>query len=150
MIGKRFAVAFVLLVLIGCSATSSQDAPRPDLGVRIENPEKARVYIFREDIKFSAQDALRIDIDEVKVGMLARATYLVLEIDPGAHGLWMTLDRSLAETIKGIDKLDLEPNQVYYHEVRFPLEQSRRPKLVELAASDGESRLKSMKLAGSN
>ena len=150
MIGKRFAIAFVLLALIGCSTASSQDAPLPDLGVRVENPEKARVYIFREDIPFSSQDALRIDVDEIQVGMLARATYLVLEIDPGAHGIWMTLDRKLAETIKGIDTLNLEPNQVYHYEVQFPVEQGRRPKLIELATSDGESRLVSMKLAGSN
>ena len=148
MIGKSLVVAFALLAVLGCSSTSSQDAPLPDLSKRVENPEKARVYIFREDIPFSSQDALRIDIDQKLMGYLARATYLVLELSPGDHGIWMTLDRSLAATIKGIDKLDLKPNQVYYYEVQFPIQQDRRPKLVELAEPDAEMRLKKMKLAG--
>jgi hypothetical protein len=150
MIGKRFAVAFVLLALLACSSTSSQDAPLPDLSKKVEDPAKARVYIFRENIPFSKQDALRVDIDQRRVGFLARSTYLVLEIEPGDHSIWMTLDRSLAATIKGIDKLDLKPNQVYYYEVQFPIERDRRPKLVELATPDAEIRLKSMKLAGSD
>ena len=148
MTTKPLSVVCLLLLLAACSSTATQEAPMPDLTKKIENPEMARVWIFRQSIPYGADSPLLVDIDGEPVASLRRGTYLVVEIPPGDHGVRLVLDRTMTKDVVGNDKLDLSAGRVYPYEVRFPLKESRRPRLVALTEEEFALRRKEMKPAG--
>jgi hypothetical protein len=81
-------ITFIILSLVsclfaGCVAPGNQKVPFPNQSVRIEHPNKARIYVMRP---YSDDGTMEYDIrdNDKLVGELAAQTYLCWERDPGA------------------------------------------------------------------
>jgi hypothetical protein len=126
----RWLAPMASALCLGC-ATSSQFAPIPDMTKKIDNPQKARIYVLRPSVDAQACKISVYDGDE-KVGQTAGEGYLCWERDPG-----VTEVRDNSEN-KAHVEINAEAGHVYYileelssGWVKF------RSKLNELSEEDG-------------
>jgi hypothetical protein len=144
---RFLSVAVALLLLAGCSASSTQLVPMPAEGAERANPEMTIMYLFRVPGSLSPQAPLHINISGKDVGWIGGGYYLKFEMPPGLHNIRMELKRDLEKNLVGTDYGDVKPGKVYYGEIDFPISKSRRPKLTALSEREGKARIASMKPA---
>ncbi|WP_326537168.1 DUF2846 domain-containing protein [Pseudorhodoferax sp.] len=81
---KPLLLAFVVLVLYGCSATGplfdQKEQPAAADG-------RAVLYVYRTTTKAMGARTASIDIDGKKLGELVMGSYLVVTLDPGTYTL---------------------------------------------------------------
>jgi len=140
-------VAVALILLAGCSASSTQLVPMPPDGAELANPEMTVMYLFRVPGSLSPQAPLHITISGKDVGWIGGGSYLKFEMPPGLHNIRMELKRDLEKNLVGTDYGDVKPGKIYYGEIDFPISRSRRPKLTGLSEREGKARVAGMKPA---
>ena len=59
---RTLSIVFALVLLVGCSASSTQLVPMPDAGAARANPEMTTMYLFRVPGSLSPQAPLHINI----------------------------------------------------------------------------------------
>ena len=141
---RRIGLLFAFLLLVGCSASSTQLVPQPDENMAPADPDKSRMYIFRVPGSLSPQAELHIQISGVHVGWIRGGDYLVFDMPPGLHNIRMELKRAAEKNLVGTDYGDVLPGKTFYGEIDFPISQSRRPKLTILSEREGKARIEGM------
>jgi hypothetical protein len=84
-------VLLVGLLVAGCGATTKQYVPFPDQSVEVEDPGKARIYVYRDSILGSAIPFLVFEnedtAEEIAIGVTGPNGYLCWEREPGTLNL---------------------------------------------------------------
>ena len=79
----RFSIAVVLLCLLGVGcAKPTQLVPMPDQSVRVEDPEKARIYVIRPS-NFGGAISMEVRDNDRTIGFTGPSSYLSWEREPG-------------------------------------------------------------------
>ena len=141
---RHLGVLLTLILLAGCSASSTQLVPQPDESAPLADPHMTRVYLFRVPGSLSPQAGLHIEISGKPVGWIKGGHYLVLDLPSGLQSIRMELKRAAEKDLVGTDYGDLIPGMTFYGEIDFPITQSRRPKLTRLSELDGKARIAGM------
>jgi Protein of unknown function (DUF2846) len=85
---RRFAVLGAVLIALlasGCASVPMASAERDSTAKTFAvKPGKANIYVYRNET-FGAAIKMPVALDGKLVGDTAAKTYLVLEVDPGAH-----------------------------------------------------------------
>jgi hypothetical protein len=138
----KIVVALVVVLLtVGC-ATTRQVAPFPDQSVKIENPEKARLYVMRP-ASFGCAVSMEVIDGDRDIGTTGANSFLCWERDPGA-----TTVSSKAENNSTLD-LTVEKGMVYYifQHVRMGL-LFARSQLELVSEAEGQKVLQKCQPAG--
>ncbi len=77
-----FGLFLITLSLIGCASTK-QYVPVPNQNVRVEDENKARIYVIRPASSFGAAIPMAIIDNGLLIGDTGAASYLSWERDPG-------------------------------------------------------------------
>ncbi|MDP7113184.1 MAG: hypothetical protein QGH45_14520 [Myxococcota bacterium] len=105
-------VLLVGLFAAGCGATTKQYVTFPDQSVTIEDPNKARIYVYRDSILGSAIPFLVFENEdtpeEIAIGITGPNGYLCWEREPGALNLTSKAENEAELAI------DLVAGAVYY------------------------------------
>ncbi len=82
-------------------------------------PDKATIYVIREDIFAGQAILLDIVIDGKPLGKLARGTYFTASVPPGRRAVSFTGEAPFAgEEISGTENLDVEAGHLYFLDVK--------------------------------
>ena len=124
----------VLVLGSGCASTQ-QFAHFPDQNRRVEDPEKARIYVVRPT-SFAAAVSMRVSDGKTVIGKTGPNGYLCWERSPGEMEIL-----SKAENTARLP-LTVEKNKVYYvgQHVRMGILFARNS-LSSLPESDGEAKV---------
>ncbi len=144
-------IASVVAVLLfgACAASpSAQEIPMPDQTVELENPNLARIYIYRNDQEWGTTHYVTIYQGDVKVGMLGEDDYFCWEYHPGRTTLRVVIERSGLQsgTKQGIALRDLEAGMILYGRIDFPVSR-RRPTITWMVPSDGRQAISQLRPA---
>ena len=139
----------VVLFLGACAASpSAQEIPMPDQTVELENPNLARIYIFRNDQEWGTTHYVTIYQGDEKVGMLGEDDYFCWEHHRGRTTFTVVIERSGLQsgTKQGIALRDLEPGMILYGRIDFPVKR-RRPTITWLIPADGRQAISNLRPA---
>ena len=137
------------LFLGACGTSPSrQDIPMPDLSVELENPNLARIYLFRNDQEWGTTHYVTIYQEDERLGMIGEDDFFCWEYHPGRTKLTMVIERSGLQsgTKQGVELLDLEPGMIMYGRIEFPVKR-RRPYILWLKDADGREAIANLKPA---
>ncbi|HUI07616.1 MAG TPA: DUF2846 domain-containing protein [Verrucomicrobiae bacterium] len=102
----RRLAPLALVLCVGC-ASSSQFAPIPDMTKKIDDPQKARIYVLRPS-SYGMTFKMRVYDGDKKVGLTSGESYLCWERDPGVTEVRDNSDN------KAHVEIDAEAGHVYY------------------------------------
>jgi hypothetical protein len=110
--------------------------------VELENPNFARIYLWRNDMEWGTTHIVTIYQDDERLGMIGETDFLCWEHHPGRSNIHIHLERSgLQGGFKqGVEMVDLVPGLVLYGQIEFPVER-RRPHIIWLNPADGRDRI---------
>jgi len=103
----RWLAALPLALCVGCATTSSQFATIPDTTKKIDDPQKARIYVLRPS-DYGKGSRMRVYDGDTKVGLTDGVSYLCWERDPGMMALRDNSDN------KAHIEINAEAGHVYY------------------------------------
>jgi hypothetical protein len=115
-------IILALVLFAGCSTSSLQIVPMPDVGEKLSDPQMVRIYLMRGGDVFSENKKLFVADGEKIIGGLGRDYYLCWERPATITQLKFYLDsgaRPTGET-QGNHRLVPEPGKTYYLEVSRP------------------------------
>ncbi len=143
-----FCIAAGLSFVACGSSPSIQEVEMPDLSVAIENPNFARIYLFRNDQEFGTTHYVTIYQDDERLGMIGEDDFFCWERYPGRTNIHIVIERSGLQsgTKQGVELIDLEPGMILYGQIEFPVKR-RRPYIIWLKPADGREALAQRKPA---
>ena len=115
-------IILALVLFAGCSTSSLQIVPMPDVGEKLSDPQMARVYLIRGGALFSENKKLFVADGEKIIGGLGRDYYLCWDRPASITQIKFYLDsgaRPTGET-EGNHRLVPEPGKTYYLQVSRP------------------------------
>jgi len=125
------AVVFVT----GCSTSSAQYVPQPNLKARLDNDDLCRIYIFRADQSYGSGKQLWVaDGTDLIIGELGTGGYLIWERPPGTVQIRFLQEAGASPRgdKKGFSSFNFEAGKVYYLSVEMPMPDRRpRAKIVD-------------------
>jgi len=128
---RLLLIAVPLVLGIGCATPSSQLAAIPNLAQKIDNPQKARIYVLRPSV-FGKNFKMRVYDGDTKIGLTTGESYLCWERDPGVVDL-----RDNSENKAQIE-INAEAGHVYYVLEKLHTGWVKpRSELQELSEEDG-------------
>lgn len=143
-------LAVGLALLLGACGTSPsvQEVEMPDLSVEIENPNRARIYLFRNDQEWGTTHFVTIYQEGARLGMIGEEDFFCWEYHPGRTSLSIVIERSGLQsgTKQGVATIDLVPGMILYGQIEFPVER-RRPHILWLSDADGREEIAKRKPA---
>jgi hypothetical protein len=136
MNAARCPALVALLVLAACAVTE-QVAPVPDLSRRIDDPRKARIYVFRLELPGHKTPKGIFDNDE-RVGAVGPGSFLCWERWPGEMALHVTSKNRYDKAVT------VAAGQVYYFLYRS---EDRVTTLEQIAEASAREYLKNCRPA---
>ena len=138
------------VIFLGACGTSPsmQEIPMPDQTVDLENPNLARIYLFRNDQEWGTTHYVTVYQDDERLGMLGEEDYFCWEHHSGRSNLTVVIERSGLQsgTKQGVEGLDLRPGMILYGRIEFPVER-RRPVIIWLVPDDGRRAIANLRPA---
>ena len=124
-----------LVFVAGCSTSSAQYVPQPNLRVKLPGQDLCRIYIFRADQAYGSGKQLWVaDGTGLVIGELGTSEYLVWERPGGLTQIRLLQEAGASPRGErgGSNSFDLKAGRIYYLSVDMPMPNRRpRARIVE-------------------
>jgi len=128
-------VVAALVFVTGCSTSSAQYVPQPNMKVKSPGTDQCRIYIFRADQAYGSGKQLWVaDGTDLVIGELGTSEYLVWERPGGLIQIRLLQEAGASPggSKAGFNSFDLKAGRTYYLSVDMPMPNRRpRARMVE-------------------